>query len=115
MHELSVALEIISIASEAADDSGGGTVKVVRLRLGPLAGVDAQALIGAYAIAREGTMLAEAELVVDELPIVARCPHCRRDRVLQSILAICCPECGALDLRVVSGRELEVTTLEIES
>ena len=115
MHELSVALEIISIACEAAERSGGGTVKAVHLRLGPLSGVVPQALQSAFEIAREGTTLAEADLVVDELPVVARCPYCQRDHVLDSILAIRCPECGALDLKLVSGRELEITTLEIES
>jgi len=55
-----------------------GRVAAIHLRLGPLAGVVKEALLSAYGLAREGTLLAAAELVVEEVPLVGYCPNLRR-------------------------------------
>ena len=39
MHELSIALNILDIASKEAERNGGGVVQAVHIRLGPLSGV----------------------------------------------------------------------------
>ena len=71
--------------------------------------------MSAYELAREGTPLARAELVVEEVPIVAYCPACAAEQTLPSVQELCCPVCGTPTPDVVSGRELEVVALEIES
>jgi Zn finger protein HypA/HybF involved in hydrogenase expression len=47
MHELSIAMSIVEIAEEEADQRGGARVSAVHLKLGALAGVvkDAAALV----------------------------------------------------------------------
>src|SRR5262245_36695001 len=115
MHELSIALSILDLAGAEAERQGGGRVVAVHLRLGPLAGVVKDALYSAYGLAREGTPLAAAELVIEETPLVAHCPACAAERTLPSPQLLCCPACGAPTPEVVSGRELEVVALEIES
>ena len=67
MHELSIALSILDFAAEEAERRGGRVV-AVHLRLGPLSGVVKEALLSAYELAREGTPLAAAALVVEEVP-----------------------------------------------
>lgn len=76
MHELSIALSVIEVASEEARRQGGGKVCAVHLRLGLLSGVVEQALCSAFELARAGTALAEADLVIEivsgrEMEIVA--------------------------------------------
>jgi hydrogenase nickel incorporation protein HypA/HybF len=114
MHELSVALSILDLAAEEAERHGG-RVAAVHLKLGPLSGVVKEALLSAYDLAREGTPLAQAELVVAETPLAAWCPACAAKRTLASPQELCCPACGTPTPEVVSGRELEVVALEIES
>jgi hydrogenase nickel incorporation protein HypA/HybF len=114
MHELSVALSILDLAAEEAERHGG-RVAAVHLKLGPLAGVVKEALRSAYELAREGTPLERAELVIAETPLAAWCPACAAERTLASPQALCCPDCGTPTPEVVSGRELEVVALEIES
>jgi hydrogenase nickel incorporation protein HypA/HybF len=114
MHELSIALGILDVAAEEAERRGG-RVTAVHLRLGLLSGVVKEALRSAYELAREGTPLAGAELVVEEVPAVAYCPGCAAERVLAALPELCCPACGAPTPEVVRGRELEVFALEIES
>jgi hydrogenase nickel incorporation protein HypA/HybF len=114
MHELSIALGILDVAAEEAGRHAGRVV-AVHLRLGPLSGVVKEALLSAYNLAREGTPLEQAELVVEEVPLVAWCPACAAACPPASAWELRCPACGGPTPEVVSGRELEVAALEIES
>src|SRR5438270_13741918 len=115
MHELSIALAIVDVAAEEAARHGDAAVAAVHLRLGPLSGVVKEALSSAYELAREGSALATARLVIEEVPVVIFCPDCAADRTAASVQDLCCPVCGTAPARVVSGRELEVVALEIDS
>jgi len=115
VHELSIALGILDLAAEEAERHGGGRVVAVRVRLGPLSGVDADALRSAYDLAREGTALAAAELCVEAVPLVTYCPGCAAERAPPSVRQLCCPVCGTPTPQVVRGRELEVFALEVET
>src|SRR5947209_5076112 len=105
MHELSIALNILDLVEEEAR---GSHVVVVHVKLGALSGIVKEALVSAYELAREGTSLAQAQLVIEQVPIVAFCPACAVERTLISMQELRCPSCGAATPRVVSGRELEV-------
>ncbi len=111
MHELSIALGILDIVTEEAERHGG-RVATIHLKLGPLSGVVKEALLSAYGLAREGTTLEQAELIIEEIPLVAYCPACTVQHTLSSPL-LCCPDCGGPTPDVVSGRELEVVALEM--
>jgi hydrogenase nickel incorporation protein HypA/HybF len=114
MHELSLALSILDLATEEAERRGGVRVLGIHLRLGPLAGVVKEALLSAYEIAREGSPLAEAELVIEETPLLAHCPTCRTTQAVVSVQQLCCSACGTPTPELLSGRELEVVALEIQ-
>jgi len=114
MHELSIALGIVDVVEEEAGRQGGRVV-AIHLKLGPLSGVVREALESAYELAREGTPLAQAELIVEEVPLIVRCAACATDRAPPSVRELRCPSCGAPTSEIVSGRELEVCALEIES
>ncbi len=115
MHELSIALSILDVAAEQAERCGGGRVAAIHLRLGPLSGVVKEALLSAYELAREGSDLASAELVIEEVPLVGFCATCAAPRALESPQQLCCPTCGSVTPEILSGRELEVRALEVES
>jgi hydrogenase nickel incorporation protein HypA/HybF len=114
LHELSIALSILDLVAE---ESGrhGGRVAAVHLRLGPLSGVVGAALASAFDLAREGTDEAQAELVIEDVPVVVYCPACAAEHALVTVQELSCPACGAPTPEVVRGRELEVVALEIVS
>jgi hydrogenase nickel incorporation protein HypA/HybF len=114
MHELSIALSILDLAAEEAARHGGVQVHGIHLRLGPLSGVVKQALLSAYEIARESSPLAEAELVIEETPLLAYCPTCKATTAVVSVQSLRCSACGNLTPQLLSGRELEVVALDIE-
>jgi hydrogenase nickel incorporation protein HypA/HybF len=114
MHELSIALSILELAAEEAEKHDGARICSIHLRLGPLAGVVKEALVSAFEMARETESLGETELLIEDVPIVARCPLCREDRPVAAIDHLCCSVCGTPTPDLVTGRELEVVALEIE-
>jgi hydrogenase nickel incorporation protein HypA/HybF len=113
MHELSVALSILDVAAEEARRHEG-RVAAVHLRLGPLAGVVKESLHAAFELAREGSGLDGAKLVIEEVPLIAFCPACATERAL-ALPRLECPDCGTPTPDIIRGRELEVVALEIES
>jgi hydrogenase nickel incorporation protein HypA/HybF len=113
MHELSIALAILDIAEEEAGRRSG-RVAAIHLKLGRLSGVVEEALRSAFEMAREGTSLAQSELVIENVPLVVHCAACNADGSPGSLLMLCCPTCGKPAEEVVSGRELEVFALEME-
>ena len=114
MHELSIALSILDIAAEEAEARGIVSVKKIHLKLGPLAGVVKEALVSAFEMARHESALAQAELVIEEMPILIRCPNCRDLRPIVSMQQFACADCGAASADVAQGREMEIVALEIE-
>jgi hydrogenase nickel incorporation protein HypA/HybF len=114
MHELSIALSILDLATEEADRLEGVQVLGIHLRLGPLSGVVKEALLSAYELAREGSLLAEAQLVIEETPLLAHCPTCQTTKAVVSVQQLCCADCGTPTPQLLSGRELEVVALEIQ-
>jgi hydrogenase nickel incorporation protein HypA/HybF len=112
MHELSIALSILDLAAEQAARRRARVVAVY-LRLGPLAGVVREALTSAYDLARESSATPEARLVIEDVPLTARCVTCRAERRLASIQDLRCPVCKTPTPDITAGRELEVTALEI--
>ena len=113
MHELSVALSIVEMASREAESRGGVRVNAVHLKLGQLSGVVKESLLFSYDLACEGTPLEGSHLVIEEIAPVAYCPACETERALDSVQRFCCSVCGALTPELVQGKELEVVALEI--
>jgi hydrogenase nickel incorporation protein HypA/HybF len=112
MHELSIAMSIVDVASEEAERRGVEVV-AVHLKLGPLSGVVKEALLSAYELAREGSLLANSRLVIQDVPLVVYCPICGRDQPAVSPQEICCAVCHTPTPQIVTGRELEVCALEV--
>ena len=112
MHELSIAVSLLELATEEAERRGV-QVEALHLRLGPLSGVVKEALLSSYDLARENTNLAGCRLLIEEMPIVVYCAHCQARRTLKSMQQLSCPECDTPASEIVGGKELELFALEI--
>ena len=112
MHELSIALSMIEqIEEEAARHPG--SVRSVQVRFGALSGVDCEALRFAWEIAREGTAVATAELEIERVPLLVRCPACGTTHAPR-LHSMICPQCVTPAQEILSGKELELRSLEVE-
>jgi hydrogenase nickel incorporation protein HypA/HybF len=114
MHELSIAMSIVEMAQEEAENRGGVHVSAVHLKLGALSGVVKEALLSAFEMACADTPLQGSRLVVEEVPVVIFCPSCKAPHPVSSVQLFCCAECATPASEIVQGKELEVVALEIE-
>ena len=113
MHELSIAMSIVELAQEEAQQRGV-KINAVHLKLGVLSGVVKQALLSSYEMACDDTPLQGSRLLIEEIPVVVFCPNCKGQRPLNSIQFFCCAECGTPTSEVVQGKELVVVALEVQ-
>jgi hydrogenase nickel incorporation protein HypA/HybF len=115
MHELSIAMSIIEMATEEAERHSADRVAAVHLKLGPLSGVVKEALLSAFELARENSPLEDCSLLIEEVPITADCRRCGAETAVVSWQDCRCAVCGEPAEQIVHGRELEVSALELQS
>lgn len=113
MHELSIALSILDCLQEEVDQRGCGTVEAVHIRVGDLSGVVPEALESAYQMAAVETPFVHSRLVIEKVPVVIYCGTCGREQTSRPPAWFCCPECNTASAEIVSGRELEISALEL--
>lgn len=113
MHELSIAISMIDQIAEESENRGGLRIEAVHMRLGIFSGVDKDALLFAFQLACEGSLLEGSRLVIESIPLVIYCAACRKDRTPPSVYQLSCPDCGSPGQRIVTGREIEVASLEV--
>ena len=113
MHELSIAMSIVEMASEEASRRNV-KVSAIHLKLGKLSGVVKEALLSSYEMACFETPLQGSQLVIEEVPVVVYCAKCNAQRSLDSVQWFCCSECGTPSGAILQGKEMEVVALEVE-
>jgi hydrogenase nickel incorporation protein HypA/HybF len=109
---MSIALSMIEEIEEQTETHGYGLVKAVHVRIGVLSGVDPQALLFAYELACEGTLLANSQLEIESVPLLVFCPQCSMTHT-PDIQHILCPRCVTIEQEILEGRELELRALEL--
>lgn len=114
LHEMGIALQIIEIASASIpDDLRGARVARVNLTVGKLSAVVVDSLRFCFEVASQKTPLAGAELTVEEVDVTARCRDCDHLWTIETP-AFSCPTCNSAKITLVSGRELDIRSIEIE-
>ena len=113
MHEMGIALQIIEIAkSSLPPDLADARVERINLRVGKLAAVVPSSLRFCFEVAAKGTPLEGAALAIEEVPVDARCNDCGRQWTIEGPV-FSCPDCGGGSIEMLSGRELDIVSLEV--
>jgi hydrogenase nickel incorporation protein HypA/HybF len=111
MHEYSIALDLLRSIEAAAAPYEAAAVQRVHLRIGELAGVEAELLSSAFELVRPGTICATAELEIETSPAVWCCSLCGKPIATGAPLT--CPHCD-VPARMDSGDEIMLQRLEME-
>ena len=113
MHELSIAENLVQVASDHAAREGVAKVCAVTIKLGALTCVRPGALTFCFQAVTEGTLLQDARLRIIEVPVSIFCQRCDREVVLSGIQQFRCTECGTPSADIRQGNELEIETIEV--
>lgn len=113
MHEMGIALQIIDIATASIPpDAGKVRIEKINLKIGKLAAVVPDSLRFCFEVAVKDTPLDGATLAITELPVVARCKDCGNQWTISNP-AFSCENCHSGALEILSGRELDIESIEI--
>jgi hydrogenase nickel incorporation protein HypA/HybF len=113
MHELSLASGILQIVQDAATRERFARVRRLTLTIGAFAGVEEEALRFALEALAPGTLLQNAEIVLEHCDGRAWCLNCEAPVTIGSRLDDC-PRCGGHRLQITGGTELQVKDLLVE-
>jgi hydrogenase nickel incorporation protein HypA/HybF len=114
MHELTIANSLVELASAHAADNGAIRVKAISVRMGVLCGIG-RSLYFCFEPASRGTACEGASLRIEEVPLRVRCEHCDDVKTPKALYNFRCPDCGYPTPGVVSGREMELVSIELET
>ncbi len=108
MHELSIAESVLDIIKKQVKDR----VTAVRLRIGELSGVVPEALEFSFQSASIGTIAEGAALVIERVPVTARCGDCAEVFNVEDY-CFACAKCGGGNFKLITGRELQIEEIEV--
>ena len=112
MHELSVAQGILDLVQHYVPEGQAPDVRAVTVRVGALSGIVADSLEFCFSAIVAGTPYSRARLAIDRVPTRAACRRCSREFDVDR-LVFRCPHCDGTDIRLVSGDDLQVASIEL--
>jgi hydrogenase nickel incorporation protein HypA/HybF len=113
MHEMSIAQSLFEIVMEAVEGEGNvAVVERVDLRVGKLRAVVPDSLAFCFEVVCQGTRLEGAALRIEEVPVWVSCRDCRKVEEKTDPIFLC-SRCGSPRIELVSGKELEITGIEV--
>lgn len=113
MHEMSLALAVRELIEETAARERFSRVKVVRVEIGQLSGVEREAFEFCFDVAMKDSLATDARLEIIATAGKGRCPSCGRETPL-AVVYDACAHCGAYPVEVIEGAEMRVLDLEVE-
>ena len=125
MHELAVAQALVEQVDavidqhqanhdDAASSSDAWRASLIRVRIGPLAGVVPELLATAFPLAAAGSRMEHAELEFAHAPIRVRCQTCGAETEA-AMNRLICGACGDWHTQIISGDELLLESVELET
>ncbi|GBC62448.1 hydrogenase maturation nickel metallochaperone H ypA [Desulfonema ishimotonii] len=114
MHEMGIAMQVLEIAKASIpEEMGDAQVEQVNLKVGKLAAVVPDSLRFCFEVISRDTTFAGATLNIEEVPVVAQCSRCQHRWTVSGSPVFRCSACDSGEIRVLSGRELEVASIEV--
>jgi hydrogenase nickel incorporation protein HypA/HybF len=113
MHEMGIAMQIVEIAAASIPaEMAGSRVATVNLKVGKLSAIVPDSLRFCFEAVSRDTALEGARLHIMEVPVRAACNACRKEWTIEQP-AFKCPVCDSGDITLLTGRELDIESIEL--
>ena len=114
MHEMGIAMQVVEIASASIPEHMKHVrVESVRVKIGKLSSVVPESLRFCFDIVSKDSAIAGAQLIIEEIPVTARCKSCDHHWTIEGP-AFSCPQCGSGSIQLMTGQELDIASIELE-
>lgn len=113
MHEMGIAEQLVKIALNAIpDEIENPVVEKLYLKIGKLSTVVEHSLRFCFEIIAKNTPLETACLEIEDVPVLVECTKCLNQWEVDGPV-FQCPDCKDSDVKLLTGREIEITSLEL--
>lgn len=113
MHEMTLAVGIIDIAVQTAEQNNAEKINSITVEAGALAGILQDALEFCFSEAARNTIAENAVLKYQVRPAQAHCGACGNRFESMERMAKC-PECGALVFEITGSTEMRVKDINVD-
>jgi hydrogenase nickel incorporation protein HypA/HybF len=113
MHELSVTESVLEIACKHAEKARATKVTDIFLEIGQLSSIVDESVQFYWDLISKDTLCEEATLHFKRVPAKLVCLECSQEYHLNKELRPC-PNCGSARVKVLSGDEFNLDSIEIE-
>ncbi|MCF8297489.1 MAG: hydrogenase maturation nickel metallochaperone HypA [Saprospiraceae bacterium] len=113
MHELSIAMNIMNIASEALKNENLETIKEIEIDVGTQSGVLIDSLKFAFEMTVKDTLNENIKLTINKIQAKSKCRQCGKVFKIEEYYTPC-PKCGSFDSGIIQGKELKVKSLFLD-
>jgi hydrogenase nickel incorporation protein HypA/HybF len=113
MHELAVTESILEIALKHAEQAEATQVTDLYIVIGQLSSIVDDSVQFYWDMITDGTLCSGSKLHFQRIPAEMACLSCGNSYTLQGELTVC-PACGSAQVKVVSGEQFYLDSIEIE-
>ena len=113
MHELAITQSILDIAKSEAENNNATKVLSITIKLGEYSGVVPVLIQDYFNLISKSTVAENAKLILERVPLSVECQDCKKVSNIAKT-KIECPSCGSVQLKMLTGREFYVSSLEVE-
>lgn len=113
MHELSIAQNLLEIASGECLKQGFKEIESINIRVGRASGIMPDALNFAFNAIKSDSIAADATLHIEEVPVTGLCEDCGNTFTVAGEYVLCCPSCKGTSFKISAGRELDIIDMEV--
>jgi hydrogenase nickel incorporation protein HypA/HybF len=105
---------MVALAIEVAEENKAEKVKSIVVEIGKTSGVMPYYMHKYYPEAAKGTILEDAELICEEVPVKALCEECGKEYYPTSENRYLCTHCGGRKAHIVEGKGVTLKNIVIE-
>jgi len=113
MHELSVTESILDISVRYAQAAGATRISDIYLVLGQISSIVDDSVQFYWDFVSQGSLAEGAHLHFQRIPAKLECQGCGHSFQLSGD-SYTCPQCGSQQIKIVSGEEFYVESIEVE-
>lgn len=113
MHELAVTESILEIATRHATQASATRVTDINIVMGQLSSIVDDSVQFYWDFISKDTLCAGATLHFQRVPARLHCQECGNDYSIEAMLSPC-PQCSSMNVKIISGEEFWLDSIEIE-
>ena len=113
MNELVLAHSINNAILDLCKQAGFTKVRRILLKIGGMKNVNPELMNSIFSIIAKGQPTEGANLLIMTIPVTLNCYDCKR-RGYREDTEFKCPSCGSRNVKLLTGLEFSVESLEVE-